>query len=120
VRLYDDLLPVYDSISANQQILCLLMKAQAGYYQLPVVERRLHPATIAVAPELNHRVTVTGDEPLAGYCGVDEMWVGFTESQIFSCLTSGIHSNPALRDELNSKFPLKTNQINSQYAIYCQ
>jgi len=44
-------------------------------------------------PELNLRVTVTGDEPLAGYCGVDE---------------------------LISKFPLKTNQINSYYGHYFQ
>ncbi|MFA6126165.1 MAG: hypothetical protein WC699_02575 [Bacteroidales bacterium] len=43
---------------------------------------------------------------------------GFTEAQIFSCLTSGIHSITALRDELISKFPLKTNQINSHYENY--
>jgi hypothetical protein len=80
VRRCDNLLPVYDSISAIQQILCFLMKVQAGYYQIPVVERRLHPATFAVAPELNHRVTGTGDEPFAGYCGVGEMWAGFSEA----------------------------------------
>ncbi len=45
---------------------------------------------------------------------------GFTDAEIFSCLTSGVHSIPALRNELISKFPLKTNQINSHYGHYFQ
>lgn len=43
---------------------------------------------------------------------------GFTEQELFSCLSSNINSIPKLRDELHWKFPTRTTQINSEYAQF--
>ena len=43
---------------------------------------------------------------------------GFSDQELFSCLSSGINIIPKLRDELHWKFPLRTTQINSKYEKF--
>lgn len=43
---------------------------------------------------------------------------GFSDQELFSCLSSGINTIPKLRDELHWKFPLRPTQINTLYDKY--